>query len=441
MLWLYQIGSRILALFRKSKIDRELEDEITAHIEFATEENIRRGMDPNSAGRHARLKFGSRDAATELHRETRSLSLLEDLIKDLRHGARLLSRNPLFTLTAVLSLAIGIGADTTIFTIANALLLRAPSGVAEPARLVDIVGKHGPLNSISYPNYLDIRQRATSFDPYVFQPVAQSASLGSSSGAERVFVNFVSPNYFSVLGAHPRLGQFFAEDDGRRVESSPVVVLSHDFWKRRLKQNQSAIGQTLQLNGRAFTVIGVAPEGFQGTNIVGTDIWMPVGMVGVMQNPVIIVNRAMGWLMMGGRLKPGVSRTQAAAELDAITGALELEYPNENQGKSLRLTASSVIPNEVILPVSGFLSLLMAIVSLVLVIACANVASVLLARGAARRREIAVRLAIGAGRGRLLRQLSAETALLFLLGGAGGLLAARAMTSMLLSLLPALPVP
>jgi predicted permease len=369
-----------------------------------------------------------------------SMRHIHDFIKDFSHGTRLLARNPIFALTAVLSLAVGIGADTTIFTIANALLFRPAAGVEQPSRLVDVVSRRGALNDISYPNYADIRRRATTADFYAYQPVAQSASLASATGAERIFANSVTANYFAVLGTRPVIGRFFETGSGALTDPR-VVVLSYPFWVRHFSKDPGVIGRILQINGRAFTVIGVAPEKFQGTNIVGTDVWMPIEMIAVMQNPIMLTNRGMGWLMMGGRLKPNVSRSQAAAELDTITGALEREYPDANRGRSLRMTASSVIPNEALLPVAGFLSLLMVIVSMVLAVACANVASVLLARASARRREIAVRLAIGAGRGRIIRQLITETIILMVLGAASGLFLARTMTSLLLSLLPVLPVP
>src|SRR6185369_1390194 len=220
-----------------------------------------------------------------------------DFFKDVRHGTRLLARNPFFALTAALSLAIGIGADTTIFTIANALLFRSPAGIEEPGRLVDIVAKRGALNNISYPNYSDIRRRTTTLDPFVFKPVAEPVSFGSSTGAERIFANYVSTNYFSVLGTRPAAGRLFSPTDSEEAGTSPIVVLSHEFWTRRFNKTASIIGTTLQLNGHAFTVIGVASEHFQGTNVVGTDIWLPIGMVAVMQNPVMLNNRGMGWLM------------------------------------------------------------------------------------------------------------------------------------------------
>jgi predicted permease len=372
--------------------------------------------------------------------------MLDSWLQDIRYGARLLRRNPVFAATAALSLAIGVGANTTIFTIANALLFKPPAGVVEPDRLVD-VGRsqngHGFDNG-SYPNYLDIRTRNTVFSGiYATRFGAEPISLGGRDGAERIFGDMVTTNYFSVLGTRPHIGRLFAPEDGEQPGGTPLAVLSYPFWTRRFNGDPGVVGQTLQLNGRPFTVVGVAPEGFHGTTVLTGDLWVPINMVGELsprRSASILTSRESVWLVMGARLKPGVSVRQAQAEITNIGRALELEFPAENRGKGLKVVASSPIPGNGA-PVAAFLAVLMGIVGLVLAIACANVAGVLLARATARRKEIAVRLAIGAGRGRLIRQMLVESALLFLVGGGAGLLLARVMTTLLVSLLPTLPVP
>jgi predicted permease len=372
--------------------------------------------------------------------------MLDSWLQDVRYAARLLRRNPLFALTATLSLAIGIGANTTIFTIANALLFKPPSGVAEPGRLVDVGRSQGGqgFDNSSYPNYLDIRARNTVFSGiYAYRLGAEPMSLGGRSGAERIFGSMVTTNYFSVLGTWPHIGRLFTPDDGEQPGATPLAVLSHHFWMRRFNGDPAIVGQTLQLNGRPFTVIGVTPEGFHGTTVLTADLWVPINMVGDLsprRSVSILTSREGVWLVMGARLKPGVSLRQAQAELASIGRALEQEFPEANRGKGLRVVAASPIPGNGA-PVAAFLAVLMGIVGLVLAIACANVAGVLLARATARRREIAVRLAIGAGRGRLIRQMLVESMLLFLVGGGAGLLLARAMTTLLVSLLPTLPMP
>jgi predicted permease len=373
--------------------------------------------------------------------------VVDRIAQDLRYAVRLLRRNPLFALTAVLSLAVGIGANTTIFTIANALLFRAPVGVAEPDRLVDIgrsQNRQG-FDTNSYPNYLDIRKRNTVFSGvYAYRLDPSPMSLGGPDGAERVYGTIVTNNYFDVLGARPRVGRLFRTDDSEAPGANPIAVLNYRLWMRRFNGDASIAGRTIILNGHPFTVAGVAEDGFQGTSVLSPDLWVPTNMIDAAMPRVsggsLLTDRASVWLVMGARLKPGISITQAQAELELLGAALEREFPTDNRGKGLSVLATSPMPGQSG-PVGGFMALLMGIVALVLVIACANVAGVLIARGTARRREIAVRLAIGAGRARLISQLLTETTMLFALGGAAGLVLARVMTRLLVSLLPTLPVP
>jgi ABC-type antimicrobial peptide transport system permease subunit len=297
--------------------------------------------------------------------------------QDLRYAVRLLVRNPLFALTAIVSLAIGIGANTAIFTIASALLFRSPSGVADPARLVDIGRSQDGqgFDNGSYPNYLDIRARSTMFDGvYAYRLGPEPMSLGSEDGAERVFGDMVSQNYFTVLGTRPAIGRLFSAIDSEQTGAAPVVVLSHAFWQRRFNADRAVVGQTIRLNGRSFTVIGVAPESFHGTSVFAGDLWVPITMIGDVsprRSISILTSRESVWLVMGGRLKPGVTVKQAQAELTTIGQALEREFPVENRGKGLRVVAQSPIPGNGG-PVAAFFAVLMGVVSMVLAIACAN---------------------------------------------------------------------
>ena len=385
---------------------------------------------------------------------------VDTLLQDLRYATRLLIRSPLFTLTAALSLAIGIGATTTIFTVANGLLLRAAVGVADPDRLVDIVRirkNGGPgIDPMSYPDFEEVRKRtATVQGVYGYQLQLQPASFRvSDAGAERVYPGVVTPNYFQVLGVGAAAGRVLEPADSEEAGGSPIVVLSHRFWSRRFNADPTVVGRRVYLNGYPLTIVGVVRSGFLGMSVVAPDVWIPTSMATAVNPEMgsrLLTSRA-GWLVLGARLKPGVSKSQASAEIASIGAALEREFPVKYDVFPPGLASSDVsflwsaetaspIPASLRTVVAGFLGLLMAVVSVVLVIACANLAGMLLARGVVRRREVAVRAAIGAGRARVVRQLLTETTLLFALGGIGGLILARVMTSMLVSLLPAFPVP
>ena len=420
------------------RAEQELARETAAHLALIEDDYRRRGAAPDQARTAARRAFGGVEQMKDRHREARSFVWLDDTRRDLAHAARRLRRDPLFTLTAVLSLAIGIGANTTIFTVANAVLFRPPVGVVEPNRLVDIGTRTpgGGFGNTSYPNYLDLRERATTLDGvYASTLFPRALSLGiggASAGTERIFGTPVTTNYFSVLGAVPAAGRLFAAS-----ESDPVAVLSYGFWTRRFNRDPTIVGRTLAINGFPLTVIGVAADGFHGTGIRAGDVWMPMSAV---TTAASLADRASAWLLVGGRLKPGIAASQAGAELNRIGRALAAAYPDENKSRGFVLQALSPVAASRT-PVTVFFALLTAIVTLVLVIACANLAGVLLARAAARRQEIAVRLAIGAGRARLVRQLLAETLMLCSLGGVAGVMLAVGLTTLLAPLLPALPFP
>ena len=432
-------------LIHRNRIERDLDDEIRTVFDLLVEEKMRAGASSADARRAATLELGRVESVKDQVRDVRAGALAESFLQDLRYAARLLRRNPLFTLTVALSLAIGIGANTTIFTIANALLFRAPSGVNAADRLLDIYraeeGRAMANFTTSYPYYRDVRQRTTTLAglyAYEFEP--QPVSFGAAAGTDLAFANAVTANYFAELGVLPAAGRLFSADDSEEAGASPIAVLSHRFWQRRFNGNAALVGQTVYINRHPFTVVGVAGEGFRGTNVVSSDLWVPMGMVGAVQPGSARLTSRQDGLGMGGRLKPGVSIAQARAELDAIARAIEHENPFVERGTRLRVARLSSIPGPIATVAAGFFALLLALVSVVLVVACANVAGVLLARAAARRREIAVRIAIGAGRARVIRQVLTETMVLFLLGGAAGLLLARAMTSLLISALPAIPV-
>jgi predicted permease len=441
--------------------DDELARELSSHLGLLEDEYRRRGLPPDQAQRAAKLALGGVERTKDLHRSEASFVWLEDARRDATYAVRLLRRNPTMAATAVLSIAIGIGANSAVFTVANALLFRSPTGVPDPERLVDIgVSRDdGGFNPGSYPTFLDVRRRSTTLEgvfAHVMFPHAMSLAVDASGGADRVFGYVVSSNYFSVLGVRPVVGHFFGvaaqpsisvangrSEVGLDLESrDAVIVLSYRLWVQRFNQDPAIVGRTVQIDGLPVSVAGIAPDRFQGTGIVAPDLWLPLSTAAVMdpQRKNMFTERGGGWLVMGGRLKPGVPLSRASAELDSIGQNLRQEYPDQMGRRGLRLGPSSSVPGNRGL-VAAFFGLLTGIVSLVLLVACANVSGVLLARAAARRREVAIRLSIGAGRARLVRQLLMETTVLFVLAGAVGVGLARVATSLLVASLPALPFP
>ena len=433
---------RFYNVLRPERAEVDADREVAAHLALLQDEFQSRGLTPEEARQAARRAFGGVTQVKQSHRDARSFVWLADAAQDLRHGLRILRRGPLFTLTAALSLAIGIGANTTIVTLATALFFRPPTGVTDSARVVDIGSNRGPggFGPSSYPNYLDVRQRTTTLaSAYAYSRFPQPMSLASTENgirADRVFGTVVTTNYFTALGVAPVAGRLFDVSDSQQPGASPIAVLSHGFWTRRFNRDTSIVGRTLTLNGARFTIVGVASAGFRGTGIRASDVWVPMGMAGTIttRGMAAFTDRAAAWLLMGGRLTPNVLIAQAAAEMEVIGQTLAREYPTENRDTTLRLLASSPAPGSNG-PLVAFLTLLTLIVSLVLAVACANVAGVLLARATARRQEIAVRLTLGAGRGRVVRQLLTETLLLFAFGGTAGLWLAHGATSLLSSYL------
>ena len=370
--------------------------------------------------------------------------MLDLMRQDVRYAIRALGRSPLFALVSVLSIAIGVGATTAIVTLASSLLLRPPPGVGHPERVVTVgsTREGRGFDNFSYPNFVDYRTSARSlaglaaihFDP-------QAASLAGPSGGEPVQMTAASGNFFEVLEARPALGRFFTLAEDRAPGASPVVVLSHRFWSRRFEADSSIVGKAIVLNGSPFTVVGVAAERFQGPFALAPDIWVPITASSLLGTRAeTFESRRSVWIMGIGRLAPNVGISQAQAELSAIAARLAEQYPTENKGHGLAVMPASLFPGELRAMIAAFLGLLLAVAGLVLAIASTNVAGMLLARASARRREIAVRLALGATRGQLVVQLVVESLLVCAAAGAAGLLLARWLVSGLMALVPRLPV-
>ena len=443
MEWFNILWARLRALFRRESVLQDIEEELRVHVEMETETNIKRGMAPDEARAAALKSFGDLDRNTERGYDILGGGWLETLWQDLRYGARMLLKKPSFTLVAVLTLALGIGANTAIFTFVNAVFLQ-PLPVAEPARLMSVFGTdeknrgaHDDYMPMSWPNFKDYRDQNDVFTGMI---AFQNTVLNFSGGGEpeRIGGMIVTGNYFDLLGVKAAIGRTFLPEDDRTPGTHPVAVLSYGAWQRRFGGAQSIVGQTIKLNGLDYTVVGVAAEGFKGTAAMGggPDCWVPM----MMYDQVLIRvyrdafngRRAMT-LNVIGRLKPGVTEQQAETAMRAIGRRLEQDYPKHNDKRNVTLVPlnqSTIPPQErsVYLRASG---LMLTVVGLVLLIACGNVANLLLARATARRKEIALRMALGAGRVRLIRQLLTESLMLSLAGSGVGLLLAVASRDLL----------
>ena len=357
--------------------------------------------------------------------------------RDTAYALRTCARNPGFTAAVTISIALGIAANTTVFSMVNAVLL-GELPVREPERLVAF------SETLSHPDYLDYRDRTGVFAGVAAHFPVLPASLSGAGEPERAWGQLVSANYFSVVGVRPVLGRDFLPEEDQAPDRNPVVILSHGLWRRRFGADPGIPGRTILMNNRPYTVVGVAPPGFRGTDRgLVAEFWVPLAMLGQIMPDLAredpMAHRNNSWLMLDARLAPGISRAQAAAAVRVVQRRIEAEYhKGERPGRPITLgKAGGLIEGGDRFAV-GLFTVLMTVVALVLLVACANVANLMLARGAARAREIGIRMAVGAGRGRLVRQLLTESVVLALSGAAGGLLlawiATRAMTSLRLPL-------
>ena len=424
-------------------------EELEGHLQMHTDDNVRKGMSATEARRDAVMKLGGVEQTKELYHDRQTLPILEVFMQDVRYGLRMLRKNPGFTAVAVLSLALGIGANTTIFTVVNAVLLSALP-VRDLSRLVQmdtvdsktlVTQARAEKLQMSFPNFQDYRRENQVFtDLAAFMPTAVTWSGGAEP--RQLQTELVSANYFEVLGVRPALGRFFMPDEDTKPNGNDVAVLSYTLWANKLGSEPNIIGKPLIFNARPYIVIGIAPRGFRGTvTFFSSEVWIPTSMKDQIldgKEKDFFNDRRFLTVSTFGRLKPGVEMSAAEASLKTMATHLEAEFPKDNSGRSVALSlladAAVGVNDHKRIALAG--AMMMGVVGLVLLIACVNLANLLLAQGARRQKEISLRAALGANRSRIVRQMLTESMLLSLAGGVVGLAVAYAGRSILWSFRP-----
>ena len=419
---------RLWGALRRNPTDHDLERELRFHLEQAEAKLRGQGHSPAEAARMARVRLGSFPQAMEALRDQRGLPWLDDLWTDVRIGVRGLARRPGFTATATLTLSIGIGATAAVATVTNALLFQ-PLPVPDPDELVVVaqLDEHTSTfpHALSYPEYLDYRERNDVFDGLAAHYLAEPLLSMDGRAAERVWIEYVSDNYFDVLQVDAERGRTFLPEEGRRPGDAPVVVLTHRAWQSRFGGDPAVLGQVVRLGSANMTVIGITPEAFVGASgLLPVELFV-LATEGALVEPgltELLTNRLPERFVLTGRLRPDVTVGEAAAQLDVLAEAVAAEHPDASRDSELYVVAERAarpVPNAS-RHTRPLMSVVMGLASLVLLVAIANVGTLLVGRGAARRQEMALRAGLGATRWRLVRQLVTESVLLGLVGGAGG---------------------
>ncbi|HEV2616749.1 MAG TPA: ABC transporter permease [Candidatus Acidoferrales bacterium] len=432
-------------LFAREKLDKQLDAELRFHVEQQTAENVAAGMSSAEARRRALAQFGGLEYMKEETRDARGTQFVESLLQDIRFAFRMLRKSPGFTVVVVLTLALGIGANTAIFSVVDWLLLRPLPGVKDAGQMTYLsvqLKEGGTHRQFSYPNFEDIRKQSAS----VFSDVAglqlfQRDGLRAEGKNLRIWTNYVTGNYFEMLGVRPAVGRLILPSEGKVAGADPVLVLSYSYWQAQFGGDPSVVGMKATVNGQPVTIIGVTPKGFSGTlAILDTQGYLPFGMANAISvdKSDFLTNRGEtndAGLMLIARLKPRVKLAAAQPVLNVVAEQLAEKYPKIDSWKSMHAAKLTAAPpgNDSLPVIAAIAGLFLSLAGLVLLLACVNVANLLLVRAGARSREMAVRAALGAGKKRLMRQLLTESILLALLGCAGGIVlgivASRALSS------------
>jgi len=435
------IALRLRGLFRSPRAEQDFVEELESHVALHTDAGVRTGLSQTEARRQALIRLGGAEQTRQAHRERRTLPWLESLLRDAAYALRTLARHRGASAIAILSIGLGIGANATIFSMVSRFVLR-PAPVGDPSTLLTLKTTHDGdqcCNDFPLPVFKDVHDQTKSFSGIAAYDELIAASIGGSGEPERVWGQAVTANFFTVLQLPMLVGRGFASSE----ENATEIVLGAGLWQRRFNSDPDIAGKTVMLSGRLFTVIGVAPARFHSIDqILNAEFWVPLGNAPQLAPNLANSNaRDMHWLAVVGRLKPGVTRSQAGAELKTLAARLAIAYPETDKGNGFVSMPAGLLSDKQSKMMNLFLASLGIVVLLVLSIAGANVANLLFAQAADRQRDMAVRLALGATRGRLQRQMLTESLLLGLGGGVLGILLSLWSTRALSSLhLPA-PIP
>ena len=424
------LQSMVAALFRRSQVDHEMEDELRSHIEHRADDLERAGLSRRQAERRARIEFGSYAKYKEESLKAAGGTSLEILIQDVRYGLRMLRKSPGFTAVSVGTLALAIGANAVVFGLLDSLVLQ-PINVPGGDRLFSLERGNDHSPTESYLDYVDLRDRNRSFDGMVLADVVP-AGLDSNGTPSPIWLYVASGNYFDVLGVQPFLGRFFHSTDERGPNSAPYIVLSYAYWQSHFQGDPGVVGRTVRLNKYSYTILGVAPPQFRGTEL----FFSPSVSAPIVNEQQIVGMNDLEWRgnrgkWVVGRLKSRVTLAQATADLNSIGSWLAKTYPKDDEGITFSLARPGLLGNSLGGPVHAFVAGLMLLAGLILLAACANLGSLFSARTADRSREVALRLALGSSRVRILRQLLTEALLASLMGGAIGMAGGAALLHVL----------
>ncbi|HWF45396.1 MAG TPA: ABC transporter permease [Bryobacteraceae bacterium] len=413
------------SLARRKRFEAEMREEFAFHRESRIEHLMSQGSTREEAERRARLEFGASEAYREKCREAHRLHLLDELVRNLRYGLRNIKKNPGFAATAIVSLALGIGMNTVVFSVFESLLLR-PLPIEKPKQVVFVETRTG--TTLSFPSYREFRDNNSTFSGlagFRISPI----DLQIAKNPQRMWGCLATGNYFDMLGVKPALGRFFRQQDDVRAGASPYVVLSYRTWQVRFASNPAIVAQTVRINGLLYTVLGVAPASFHSTELLlWPDLWIPMTMEPQIETGNPWLDNRYTWnTSVVGRLKPGVTAAQSTADLDRIANGLARRFPDADRGLRMKLSKPGLWGSLLRGPVTLFVGGLLLLAGIALLTTCLNLAGLLLARASDRQREMAIRSSIGAGAGSIIRQVLTESSLISVMGGLAGFAIAAAL--------------